>query len=1108
MRTATGSATFSALAAWAWFTRPATKPSDIDVALKVLRDQRDSGEDTRTLDRFQQELILARQVSHRNVVRIHDIGQDEDVHFLTMDLITGRSLKEILDERGTLPVAKALELTRQIAGGLAAAHEMGVTHRDLKPANILVDADDVPYITDFGVARSANLTGLTMTGHIVGTPDYLSPEQARGMAVDGRSDIYSLGLILYEMLSGQLPFSGETYQEVLAQRTLGKPRDLAELGIEVPASVRRIIDNCLASNPDDRYQEAAELAADLGAGRATQALVRHRSRLARRVVTWAAVVVLGFGGVGLISWLVYQRYADPAAASATTQVVRTIAILPLEDGTGRPELAWLRNGLPELATDRLAENRSLQFVDPTRVVQTLKDLNMLDRSGSAADIQQAAELLGANLVVTGDIRTAGEMIRVDATIIGVGQNRQADRQFMVEAADAGEAFLLVNRFAETLLTHLAVDDQAPAPEARLSDSQPALQAYAEGVRLQYLGNSVAAAPLLEQAVELDAGFVAAWLRLSEAYDALGYDDKAVQAIQSAGALLKDDNSRIALEVRAQDALLGGDLERAQAVLTKLVARYPGDSESRVALALAYENEGKLAEAMSELDKVISDDPNNPRAWFLMGKYAILTGSSQAAIDDYLVRALVIQNRLGNEQGRADVMNAMGIAFHQLGELDQAEEQYRLAAALRTQIGDQRGVASSLTNLARISVGKSDFAKAREQFTEAMQNREAIGDTAGLAVLENELGLLEEHLGDYHEALKHFRKSLNIRRQLGDKRALSESYSNVGFAYYSLGEYDNASVYWQQALDNAVELGNREDIVLATQNMGLLAFARGSWEESLKAFLSTLEEARKMANPFVQAVAMGNLGRIAMYQGRYTAAFGSLDDAIALLAEQQDERGQAEYMLFKTDLLLQLNMRKEARGLLDQVGELLQTGGSREQLAELRRLQGELAVLSGDRDAAEQSFASAVELSRASGNPVIRLRAELGAGKSGLLGGQDVLAAIDKLNDEADLLGNIPLQLQALELASRAALASGRDGAAEKYVRRLLKLLQTVGVYEGSWRAHALLARSLLAQGDSQQAALAQQEAGNELRRVEAYLEPTQLGHFRQLQEIKDFSDDT
>ncbi len=262
---------------------------DVDVALKLLRPELASRPDA--FERFRQELLLARQVSSPHVVRIHDLVRHGEVWLISMDFVPGQSLERLLDTKGHLPPEDAIRIVRQLALGLAAAHQRGVVHRDLKPANVLMTEDGEARITDFGVARSAGSTGITVSGVIIGTPEYLSPEQARADPVDGRSDLYALGLIFFEMLTGTLPFRGGTPAEMLAQRIVRDPpppghdqKRSAELrGTAVHAAARA---QTFAPVPDRRRCRARDRPQARAQGRASAPSARHRSgdraRRARR----------------------------------------------------------------------------------------------------------------------------------------------------------------------------------------------------------------------------------------------------------------------------------------------------------------------------------------------------------------------------------------------------------------------------------------------------------------------------------------------------------------------------------------------------------------------------------------------------------------------------------------------------------------------------------------------------------------------------------------------------------------------------------------------------------------------------------------------------------
>ncbi|MEP6995757.1 MAG: serine/threonine-protein kinase, partial [Acidobacteriota bacterium] len=283
---------------------------DRDVALKLIRPE--IADDTATLERFKREIQLSSVVTHKNVLRIYDLGESDGIKFLTMHLVAGDDLAAIAKREGKLPIPRILRIFRQICEGLRAAHEQGVIHRDLKPENVMVSANDAVYLTDFGLAKSLEQSGMTQTGAILGTPYYMSPEQVKGGEADVRSDIYALGVMLYEMCAGQLPFTGRTPYEVMAARLQKTARPVSELNAEVPSYLRKIIDRCLAVDPKIRYQTIDEILADLDAETFRPTL--RYAALGRRwvrptVIAAVAAVVLAVAG-----WLLYRSGRGSAPA--------------------------------------------------------------------------------------------------------------------------------------------------------------------------------------------------------------------------------------------------------------------------------------------------------------------------------------------------------------------------------------------------------------------------------------------------------------------------------------------------------------------------------------------------------------------------------------------------------------------------------------------------------------------------------------------------------------------------------------------------------------------------------------------------------------------------
>src|SRR4051794_2719606 len=230
------------------------------IAIKILNDRH--ANDEQFIERFRREAKNAAALNHPNIVSIYDRGEAEDTYYIAMEYLDGRTLKELVVGRGPAPVNVAVEYARQILSALRFAHRHGIVHRDIKPHNVLVDREGRVKVTDFGIAR-AGTSQMTEAGSIVGTAQYLSPEQARGTEVDQRSDLYSLGVVLYELLTGQTPFDGDTPVEIAMKHLSATPRPPSQIRRDVPRDLDMVVMRALAKDPDARYQSADEMEADL-----------------------------------------------------------------------------------------------------------------------------------------------------------------------------------------------------------------------------------------------------------------------------------------------------------------------------------------------------------------------------------------------------------------------------------------------------------------------------------------------------------------------------------------------------------------------------------------------------------------------------------------------------------------------------------------------------------------------------------------------------------------------------------------------------------------------------------------------------------------------------
>jgi tetratricopeptide (TPR) repeat protein len=883
------------------------------VALKVLRPDVTGRSNGRLEQRLRRELLLARQVSHRNAVRIHDIGQDGGLLFLTMDLVSGRSLREVLKEEKILSPDRAVEIVRQLALALEAAHDEGIVHRDVKPANVLVDGTGRAWLTDFSVARSLRDPGITRTGAVVGTLSYLSPEQARGGEVDGRSDLYALGILLFEMLTGELPFRGGSEAEAMAQRITGASRDVHTLREDVPPWLAAVVQRLLQRDPDRRFQTARELLQALEGRRSIRLLPLFRN----------AAAILALPALLIAGWLAYLRHPAPAGPSA---------------------------------------------------VQT------------ARETSAPAETLPASV----------------------------------------------------------------SPEAR--------RAYEKGLSLLAKRDDRAAAIELRRAIVADPAFTVGWVRLARTLSGMGRQSEALNAARQAVATIAPGarSSRAGREARALEAQLRGEPERARKILEALVAEQPNDAEARVELAEACTEAGDLDAALAHLRRVVAEVPAHPRAWFLLCKTAILAGDSRTAADDYLVHALVVQNRLGSEAGRAEALNAFGIAYQDLGQPERALESYEEAAAIRRRIGDDRGYAATLRNLAAVALSRGEHDRAGARLGEALAVLEKLDDPVGTAELHQDFGLLEEERGSYPEALEHYRRALQLRRPLGRPLDVADSLRSVGWASYLLGRYDDAMVYFNQGLELARQSGDQAGVTLGRQDVGTLQIVQGDWDAALASFTQALKESRELQMPEATASSLGHIGRVALLHGRFQAALSSFAEAQAVLRELGDVRGQAEFGLAEAETRMEMGDLKAAARSLDQAGRWLAEAGNREQQAELLRLRSELSRRRGETTAARRFAESSVAEARSSGAVAILLDARLARAR---LDGRKGLAELRGLRAQADGLGHRVLQLRTAEALATAALEDGDLQEAEAAARAGLEAAEDSGTWSGTGRLLKLLERA-------------------------------------------------
>jgi len=397
-----------------------------EVALKLIRPE--IAKDEKTIDRFKNELKFARKISHRNIGRMYELMEDKGTHFITMQYVSGQDLRGLIRQTGQLTTGKAISIAKEICEGLNEAHHQGVIHRDLKPSNIIIDKDGNARILDFGIARSVEGKGITGAGVMIGTPEYMSPEQVEGKETDQRSDIYSLGVILYEMVTGRVPFEGDTPFTIGIKHKSEIPKDPKELNAQISGDLSTVILKCLEKDKDKRYQSAQEVRSELvnieEGIPTTERIVPERKPLTSREITVTfglkklfvpVIVVVALVFAALILWrLVLTKETAPPVPTDKP----SLAILYFENNSGDAALDNWRSGLSEMLITDLSQSKFLHILSSDRIYSLLEKQDLLEKDKySTEDLKNVGSQGGVNHIIRGSFITAGDKFIINTTLM-------------------------------------------------------------------------------------------------------------------------------------------------------------------------------------------------------------------------------------------------------------------------------------------------------------------------------------------------------------------------------------------------------------------------------------------------------------------------------------------------------------------------------------------------------------------------------------------------------------------------------------------------------------------------------------------------------------------
>ena len=1048
------------------------------VALKLIRPE--LAANPSILARFKQELLLAHRVTHKNVVRIYDLGDADGVKFITMEFVDGQDLRSLILERKKFPPEDAVEIVQQVCRALEAAHSVGIIHRDLKPQNVMRERSGRILVMDFGLARTVAGDGMTQTGALVGTLEYMSPEQALAKDLDQRSDLFTLGLILYELLTGVTPFRAESAVASLIKRNSERAIPVSDYDNKIPRALSNIVSKCLERDPNLRYQNAGELLHELDAWQGNQAAATLGFHPAvepwGRTIHWP--MVIGIAAVvfmALAGYLLRGVHFSPAAAKSASGPVLSLAILPFRNASGDPSVDWVGPSVADMLSTDVGQSTRLRTVSPGSLHQIFTDLRISPATVlDPATIRRVADFSNADRVVWGQYARFGDKIRIDATLQDVKNDRGVPLK--IEVPGEKEIPAAVDGLAESIRQKLALPEDV-VKELKATSFRPnsssaeALRDYDQGIGLQRSGKNLEAHKQFEAATKADGNFALAFSKLAQTYSSLGYDSEAEQSAQRAVELSQNLPQAERYSISAIHFQITKNYPEAIKAYENLVKASPDNTDVQSALARVYQDAGDFAKAREYYQKLLSVSPKDVTATLELGRVTTDSGDPQGSLEP-LNRAYSLSIQVDNQEQKAASLHAMAIAYRMLGKPADALRDEQEALAIWRRIGQKRGLASSLNEMANAQALLGNTQDALGNFQQALQVRREIGDKRGVGDSLVDMGNFVADRGDHEQALKMYKEGLQIERDVGNQGLQATLLNNIGSVYSEKGQYEDALTYFQQALQLREKAKVPQDIVEAVHNLGEVSLYMGQYDQAIAQYMRALELRRTISDARGAAIESYSLGTVFVYQGRFAAAVTSKQEALKTFQGLNDKTfWMAELLGGFGEALVQAGRADEAHTYLNDAVGLARELKNDAMMAQSLDFQGDAAFYRGDSKSARTLYEQAMQPAIRSKEPekILNAKADLAKVDIQQGRGQAALKSLRSIVQEAENLG-LKYIAVSCSIAMAEAMAQSHDFAhARQELGRALLLSDKWGAKPLSARAHFVLATVARESGNNAEA---------------------------------------
>jgi len=937
---------------------------DQRVALKTVPPR--LAEDEVALRRFKREITLSRKISHPNICRVHDLFSEQDPEsgeerfFLTMELLEGKSLGRLIKEKGRLESDEAMPIVEQIVAGLEEAHRMGIIHRDLKAENIFLAAEDDGNfrvaIMDFGLAKrfsSIEKETVTLSNGWVGTPAYVAPEQLRGGLATEASDIYSLGIIMYEMVTGRRPFEGHDPMSTAIRRLTEEPSAPSSFVRDLDPRWEYVILRCLRKKPADRFQQAGDILRALDPGTRLPRPGLHRTAI-------LLIVTLILLAAAVLFFL--------HLPSCPAQAQKRPSMAMLGFSSLDPAFAddWLGPAMNEMLGTELESRGSLRLIPGEDVTRARIELGLeKGREISIEELQKLRRLLGADYVLSASFLRLGESrpprIRVDLRIRETEDGKTA--AVLSTEGEASDLFALVRNTGAKIFTKLGLDPGKALPSGTLGlpEDEKAVGEYSLALERLWSFDPLQAKELLEKAIIRQPDFALAHAALARAWQELGYGNRAAEeagiAARSSGQLRREES----LAIEALHRECSGEWEEAIRLYRALRTFYPDNPRYAFDLAEAQLRSGSAGAALDTVKEIRSGDLSYPEDRLdlleaeILQKTADINGQKKlAARAARLARARgdrLIYGRarlkeamalwsLGesraarkaldaadevfvefrDQRGHLEALIAKGIFARDEGNLEDAEKEYRNAVVLAKNLGNVQIQAHATKLLGNLLLKKGRLDEAESMLASAMKLASESGDRQQKNVIAGRLALVQRQRGHLEEARKTYQESYSELLKLGDHEGAATTAGSLAIVLRLQGHPAEAAALFKESLRLKRQGGARRSISANLINLANISFDLGRLDEAEKYFRQALDLSREFKRVHHEAYALFGLGEISRERNRLDEARNYHEQALRLRekAGKTIESGASLMALALVDLDLGkiVSAREEATRALE------------------------------------------------------------------------------------------------------------------------------------------------------------------------------------------------